>query len=97
MKIWVDAHISPGIAAWINENYRFEAMSLRAIGLREAKDIEIFRKGKQEEEVVVLVSKDTDFLDLIALYGWLPAQIVAVAVWQHFQPETQGSLWCSLA
>jgi len=27
MRIWIDAHISPGIAAWLNETYSHEALS----------------------------------------------------------------------
>ena len=34
MKIWIDAQLSPAIAAWINCSYQdIEAQSIRAVGL----------------------------------------------------------------
>lgn len=39
MIIWVDAQLSPSIAAWINRNFvNIEAKSVRTLGLREATD-----------------------------------------------------------
>lgn len=47
MIIWIDAQLSPAIAAFINRNFvNIEAKSVRSLGLREAKDLEIFMKAK---------------------------------------------------
>ena len=73
MKIWIDAHISPGIAAWINETFECDASSLRGIGLRDADDIEIFEKARFEN--VVFITKDSDFVDLVETRG-APPKIV---------------------
>lgn len=73
MIIWIDAHISPGIAAWINENFPYEAHSLRAIGLRDAKDAEIFEAARSTNAIII--SKDSDFLDLIGKFGSPPKLI----------------------
>jgi len=70
MKIWVDAHISPGIAAWINENFEHEAKSLSGLGLRHADDLEIFDRAKTED--AVLITKDSDFIDILELKGSPP-------------------------
>jgi predicted nuclease of predicted toxin-antitoxin system len=41
MTLWIDAQLSPSIAAWVNENYKdIQASSVRALGLRDATDIE---------------------------------------------------------
>ncbi len=46
MKIWIDAQLSPAIAAWINRTYEdIEAQSVRAVGLRDALDPEIFEEA----------------------------------------------------
>lgn len=74
MKVWIDAHISPGIAAWITENFAVEAKSLRGLGLREASDLEIFQRAKSED--VVFITKDADFLDLVQLRGAPPCVIL---------------------
>lgn len=70
MKIWVDAHISPGVAAWINETFNYEAKSLRGLGLRDADDFEIFEKAKTAN--AVLITKDSDFVDILELKGSPP-------------------------
>jgi predicted nuclease of predicted toxin-antitoxin system len=42
MKIWIDAQLPPTLASWVTNTFAMEALSLRDIGLRDAKDIEIF-------------------------------------------------------
>lgn len=42
--IWIDAHLSPAIANWINNTFDVTALALRDIGLRDAEDLEIFEK-----------------------------------------------------
>ena len=64
MKIQVDAQISPTIALWINQNFDdIIAESVRSIGLRDASDKLIFKKA--EKENAIIMSKDSDFLNLI--------------------------------
>ncbi|GAB3859420.1 hypothetical protein GCM10028822_35940 [Hymenobacter terrigena] len=46
MTIWIDAHLSPLIAAWIKWKFPVEAIPLRTLGLRDAEDEEIFRAAK---------------------------------------------------
>lgn len=74
MKIWVDAQLSPAIAAWINRTFDdIEAESVRALGLRDATDPEIFDAEKKAEAVVM--SKDDDFIQLIEQRGTPPKLI----------------------
>lgn len=62
MIIWIDAQLSPSLAAWINRNLiDVEAKSVRALGLREATDREIFMKARTAEATIM--SKDVDFLN----------------------------------
>lgn len=64
MKIWVDAQLSPAIAAWMNRTFDdIKAESVRALSLRDATDSEIFAKAKKVGAVVM--SKDDDFIQLI--------------------------------
>jgi len=66
MKLWIDAQLSPAIAAWINRTFDdIEAESVRALGLRDATDPEIFEEAKKSGAVVM--SKDDDFIQLIQL------------------------------
>jgi predicted nuclease of predicted toxin-antitoxin system len=63
MTIWVDAHLSPAIAAWITTTFGITAFALRDLGLRDAEDPEIFEAAKAQG--VILMTKDSDFVDLV--------------------------------
>ncbi|MEA5550123.1 DUF5615 family PIN-like protein [Anabaena cylindrica UHCC 0172] len=73
MKIWIDAQLPPTLASWITDTFAIEAFSLRDIGLRDAKDIEIFEAAKIAN--VIIMTKDSDFVDLVCRLG-IPPQIL---------------------
>ena len=74
MKIWIDAQLSPAIAAWINRTFDdIEAESVRALGLRDATDPDIFEAARKAD--VVVMSKDDDFIQLIEQRGTPPKLI----------------------
>ena len=73
-EIWIDAQLSPALAAWINRNYEaIEAQSVRAVGLRDAGDEEIYRAARKTE--VIVMTKDSDFLSLLDRLGPPPKVI----------------------
>lgn len=77
MKIWIDAQISPALARWMSAEFGVEATALRDLGLRNAKDGEIFERARTADAIVF--SKDHDFLELLRRRGpppkilWLSA------------------------
>lgn len=71
--IWVDAHLSPAIAAWITDTFGMKALALRDLGLRDAEDPEIFEAAKAQG--VIFMTKDSDFVDLVERLG-APPQII---------------------
>jgi predicted nuclease of predicted toxin-antitoxin system len=73
MTIWVDAHLSPAIAAWITTTFGITAFALRDIGLKDAEDPDIFEAAKTQE--VIVLTKDSDFVDLANRFG-APPQII---------------------
>lgn len=73
MTIWLDAHISPAIGPWLRETFGVQAQAVRDLGLREAKDKEIFMAAQQAG--VVIMSKDSDFIPLLEQMG-IPPQIL---------------------
>jgi predicted nuclease of predicted toxin-antitoxin system len=73
MTIWVDAHLSPAIAAWIIKTFGISAFALRDLGLRDAEDPEIFEAAKNQG--VIFMTKDSDFVDLVERLG-PPPQII---------------------
>ena len=75
MKIWIDAQLPPTLAVWLQETFQVEACSLRYLGLRDALDIEIFEAAQREGEGLVIMTKDSDFVDLVCRLG-IPPQIL---------------------
>jgi len=65
---WVDAQLPPSLAPWLSEAFGVEAYSMRFLGLHDAEDGHIFDRARDTGEVV-LISKDSDFIELIAQRG----------------------------
>ena len=75
MKFWVDAQLPPLLAAWLSEKFHIEAFALRTLGLRDATDAAIFQQAQQQG--IVIISKDSDFVELVSRYG-PPPQLIWV-------------------
>lgn len=67
MIFWIDAQLTPRLAPWLKEQFGVEAIAVRDLGLREAKDREIFDAARNEG--VVVITKDRDFVDLVLRFG----------------------------
>ncbi len=77
MKVWIDAQLSPALAPWLTTTFGVAANALRDIGLRDATDKDIFiaaQQANQQAEIIVM-TKDSDFVTLLNLYG-PPPQIL---------------------
>lgn len=71
MTLWIDARLSPSLAAWITETFEeIEAYSASRLALRDAEDREIFARAR--EAGVVVMSKDRDFVELVERFGSPP-------------------------
>lgn len=93
MTIWVDAHLSPAIAAWITNTFKLTALALRDIGLRDAEDPEIFEAAKAQG--VIFMTKDRDFVDLVERLG-SPPQIIWLTCGNTSNARLQGILSATL-
>ncbi|MGK0310164.1 MAG: putative nuclease of putative toxin-antitoxin system [Lentimonas sp.] len=97
MKIWLDAHLSPAIAKFLNEeflNEKFlvEAVSLRSLGLRDSDDETIFMKAREAD--VVFFTKDADFVELLERFG-NPPKVVWLRVGNTSNQEMKRILLAS--
>jgi predicted nuclease of predicted toxin-antitoxin system len=70
MTLRVDAQLSPRTARWIEDNFPVSALPLRALGLRNAEDEEIFAAARLANAVVL--TKDSDFVHLLERHGGPP-------------------------
>jgi predicted nuclease of predicted toxin-antitoxin system len=75
MTIWIDAQMSPAIAAWVSSNFAVSALAIRDLGLRDAEDEEIFQVARREGAIVM--TKDSDFVLLLDRLG-PPPQVIWV-------------------
>jgi len=75
MTIWIDAQMSPVIAAWISSNFSVNAVAIRDLGLRDAEDKEIFEAARRANAIVL--TKDNDFVLLLDRLG-APPQVIWV-------------------
>lgn len=73
MKLWIDAQLPPTLANWLSDTFSIEASALRDLGLRDSKDIEIFEAARTLNAVIM--TKDSDFVDLVCRLG-TPPQII---------------------
>ncbi len=75
MIVWIDAHLSPELAPWLAAEFGIDARPLRELGLRDAKDREIFQAARRARAIIM--TKDADFPALLARLG-PPLQVIWV-------------------
>jgi predicted nuclease of predicted toxin-antitoxin system len=73
---WLDAQLPPSLAAWLSSSFGVAARALRDMGLRDAEDEDIVQAARVQGETVI-VSKDSDFVNLVLRLG-TPPQILWV-------------------
>ena len=76
VTFWLDAQLPPSLAAWLSSTFGVDARALRDLGLRDADDREIFDAARAWPDTVI-VSKDSDFVDLVLRLG-APPQVLWV-------------------
>lgn len=67
MKLWIDAHLSPSLAPWLESAFGIRAAHLRSLGLRDAQDSAIFFAAREAD--VAVLTKDRDFVQLVERFG----------------------------
>lgn len=73
MTLWIDAQLSPQLAPWLRQSLGVAAVAVRDLGLRDAKDPEIFLAAREAGATVM--SKDSDFVTLVRRHGPPPKLI----------------------
>jgi predicted nuclease of predicted toxin-antitoxin system len=71
--VWLDAQLSPAMAVWLRMRFELDAYAVRDVGLRDAEDPDIFAAARAAG--VVVMTKDSDFVDLLQRHG-PPPQII---------------------
>jgi predicted nuclease of predicted toxin-antitoxin system len=74
MTFWLDAQLDPKLAAWLGATFKVIAKPLSEIGLNAAEDEVVFSAARKLGQIVIM-TKDYDFVELIARHG-PPPQIL---------------------
>ena len=64
IELWLDMQLSPDLAKWIITEFSIKAISSYDLFLNNEKDERIFLKAKEKGNVVLL-SKDSDFIEIM--------------------------------
>lgn len=77
MIFWIDAQLSPYLARWLAVVFGVEASAIRELGLRDARDREIFLAAREAGAIVI--TKDSDLVLLLEQLG-PPPQILWLTI-----------------
>lgn len=92
--IWIDAQISPAIAAWITATLSIPCSAVRDIGLRDASDRRIFLEAGKQSAIVM--TKDSDFV-LLQIELGSPPKIIWITCGNTSNAELKEILTATLS
>jgi len=71
MTIWLDANLDPALSAWMGSEFDVTVRHVRELTLQRLPDHELFEAARRLN-VTVIVTKDSDFIDLVVRHGAPP-------------------------
>lgn len=74
MTFWLDAHLDPDLCSWLGSRFKIFVKGVREIGLRDVDDSVLYDAAKHFGKVVI-VTKDSDFVELVQRKG-IPPQVL---------------------
>lgn len=78
MKFLLNANLAPRIARWLSEEFEIDCIALLTLeNGATLKDEEVFKLARKENAVVI--TKDSDFANLVRTHG-APPQIIVLSV-----------------
>jgi len=67
VTIWLDAHLPPSVAPWLEATFRMGCVPVRDLSLRDALDPPIFEAARAAG--AVMMTKDADFAEMVTRLG----------------------------
>jgi predicted nuclease of predicted toxin-antitoxin system len=72
LEFWIDINLPPILAEWIIKEYKLSVKTFRELGFENTNDYEVFKKAAQNPLIIVITTKDYDFVEMINMPGSLP-------------------------
>lgn len=72
IEFWIDMNLPPVLASWITTEYHFNAFTFDQLNFKELPDFEVFKKASINSNIIVVTTKDYDFVEMTSLPGSLP-------------------------
>lgn len=97
-EIWLDAHLSPIIAKWMKDKTGWNIKSAFILNLYQLNDYQIYQKARTTGNII-LVSKDSDLIDIILQNG-SPPKLINIKVnncdnrilWNLLEPKIDHAI-----
>lgn len=63
-EFWIDMNLPPSLAIWMEDNFNVAAKSFVELNFHTTEDEEVFRKASLSPSVIVITTKDYDFVKI---------------------------------
>lgn len=84
LEFWIDMNLPSVFAEWIRDEYKLKAKTFRELDFKSTKDYTVFKMAALNPCVVVITTKDYDFLEMTEFPGSL-IQSLIYEYWKCYQ------------
>ena len=79
IEFWIDFNLPPEMAVWLKEGFMVSAKSFRELNFDTTPDVDVYKIAAQQSNVIVITTKDVDFIDYQKVIG-APPKILYISV-----------------
>ncbi|MEP7143617.1 MAG: DUF5615 family PIN-like protein [Ferruginibacter sp.] len=72
LEFWIDMNLPPSLAAWLTDNFSVVAKSFVELNFQTTEDAEVFKEASLYSSVIVITTKDYDFVNISSEPGGRP-------------------------
>ena len=78
-EFWIDFNLPPQMAVWLKEGFNVTAKSFKELSFDTTPDVEVYKIAAQKLNVIVITTKDVDFIDYQKITGG-PPKVLYISV-----------------
>ena len=72
LEFWIDLNLPSVLAEWIRDEHQLKAKTFSELNFENTKDYEVFKMAALNPCIVVITTKDYDFVEMTDFPGTLP-------------------------